>query len=179
MPTDTATQTTVPTLHLVRWTVTSGSNAQSRGAVVVSAGDHRWKASAEGNGPIDALFRAVDKAIHEVLAGHPRLIAYDIHALAEGPDAEGDVTVRIAPPADAEGARAIGDYDGAARSTNIVAASIEAYIGAINAMLAEAHWAGAAAEAGRRAEPESAGPGERAEIDHAAGHIDTVEWFER
>ena len=180
MPAETATQTTVPTLHLVRWTVTSGSNAQSRGAVVVSAGDHRWKASAEGNGPIDALYRAVDKAIHEVLAGHPRLLAYDIHALAEGQDAEGEVTVRIAPPAGAEGARATGRYDGSARSTNIVAASIEAYIEAVNVMLAEAHWAGAAAEAGsRRAAPEPAGPGERAEIDEDAGHIDTTEWFNR
>ena len=33
------------TLHLARWTVTSGSNANSRGAVVISAGDHQWQAS--------------------------------------------------------------------------------------------------------------------------------------
>ena len=45
-PTDTAT----PTLHLSRWTVTSGSQVQSRGAVVISSGDHQWEASAEGNG---------------------------------------------------------------------------------------------------------------------------------
>ena len=42
-------------------------------------------ASAEGNGAIDALYRAVDKALAEVLDGHPRLLAYDIHALGEGP----------------------------------------------------------------------------------------------
>jgi 2-isopropylmalate synthase len=180
MATETAPQTTVPTLHLVRWTVTSGSNVQSRGAVVVSAGGHRWRASAEGNGPIDALFRAVDRATHEVLAGHPRLLAYDIHALAEGPDAEGEVRVRIAPPSGAGGARSEGEYDGAARSTNIIAASIEAYIEAINAMLGEEHWAGAAAEAGsRRGKPEPAGPAKRAEIDEEAGHIDTTEWFNR
>ncbi len=180
MPTETAKETAVPVLHLVRWTVTSGSNAQSRGAVVVAAGEHRWKASAEGNGPIDALYRAVDSAIHEVLAGHPRLLAYDIHALAEGPDAEGKVTVRIGPPAGAEGARATGHYDGSSTSTNIVAASIEAYIEAVNAMLGEAHWAGAAAEAGsRRGDPEPASAGERAEIDEDAGQIDTTEWFNR
>jgi len=43
------------TLHLARWTVTSGSNVNSRGAVVIAAGDHQWEASAEGNGAIDAV----------------------------------------------------------------------------------------------------------------------------
>jgi 2-isopropylmalate synthase len=179
MTTEATRRTAAPTLHLVRWTVASGSNVQSRGAVVVSAGGHRWKAAAEGNGPIDALYRSVDEAVHEVLTGHPRLIAYDIHALAEGPDAEGEVRVRIAPPSAAEGARSEGEYEGAARSTNIIAASIEAYIEAINAMLAEAQWAGAAAEAGGKRTSDPAEQGSRAEIDEDAGHIDTTEWFNR
>ena len=51
------------TLHLARWTATSGSNARSRGAVVIASGDHEWRASATGNGAIDALYRAVDKAL--------------------------------------------------------------------------------------------------------------------
>src|SRR5215213_11629466 len=108
-----------PTLHLARWTVTSGSNVNSRGAVVIAAGDHQWEASAEGNGAVDALFRAVDQALGGVLTGHPRLLAYDVHAVAEGPDAEGRVTVSIAPPTQAEGARASGSYTGEITSTNI------------------------------------------------------------
>ena len=52
-----------PTLQLTRWTVTSSSNAQSRGAVVMEAGAHHWRASAEGNGAVDALFKAVDAAL--------------------------------------------------------------------------------------------------------------------
>ena len=36
-------------LHLTRWTVTSGSNSQSRGAVVLAAGERHWRASAQGN----------------------------------------------------------------------------------------------------------------------------------
>ncbi|MEJ7696145.1 MAG: alpha-isopropylmalate synthase regulatory domain-containing protein [Candidatus Limnocylindrales bacterium] len=142
MPDDRTTDPAKPTLHLARWTVTSGSNARSRGAVILDAGDHHWRASAEGNGAIDALYRAVDKALSEVLDGHPRLLAYDIHALGEGTDTIGAVTVRIAPP-EATGARGRGEYDGAARGTNIIAASIEAYIVALNAMLDEAHWTGA------------------------------------
>ena len=68
-------------LHLARWTVTSGSNANSRGAVVIASGDHQWEASAEGNGAIDALFRAVDSALANVLTGHPRLHGYAVRAL--------------------------------------------------------------------------------------------------
>jgi hypothetical protein len=174
--------TAAPTLHLARWTVTSGSQAQSRGAVVIASGDHQWEASAEGNGAVDALFRAVDRALAGVLTGHPRLVAYDVHAVAEGPDAEGVVTVQIAPPSDAAGPRSTGRYAGEARSENIIAGSVDAYIVAINAMLAEEHWAGAAESAGNRKRARSAAAepaGGRAKLDEEAGRIDTTEWFNR
>jgi 2-isopropylmalate synthase len=169
------------TLQLARWTVTSGSNVRSRGAVVITAGDHEWRASAQGNGAIDALYRAVDKALHGVLAGHPRLLAYDIHALGEGTDTIGAVSVRIAPP-EVAGERGRGEYGGQARGPNIIAASIEAYILALNEMLAEAHWSGATdAAASRRRVPVSAGMAreQRADIDEGEGQHDAVAWFER
>jgi len=168
------------TLHLARWTVTSGSNANSRGAVVIASGDHQWEASAEGNGAVDALFRAVDKALAGVLTGHPRLLSYDVHAVAEGPDAEGRVTVSIAPPSDASGPRGSGRYTGEIVSTNIIAASIEAYVDAINDLLAEEHWAGAAESAGNRKRArvsEPAAKAQRAQLDEEAGKIDTTDWF--
>jgi len=168
------------TLHLARWTVTSGSNANSRGAVVIAAGDHQWEASAEGNGAVDALFRAVDKALTGVLTGHPRLLSYDVHAIAEGPDAEGKVTVAIAPPSDASGPRGSGRYVGEITSTNIIAASIEAYVDAINELLAEEHWQGATETAGNRKRARVTAPGakaQRAELDEEAGRIDTTDWF--
>jgi len=157
-----------PTLHLARWTVTSGSNVQSRGAVVIEAGDHHWRASAEGNGAVDALFKAVDGALADVLDGHPRLVGYDVHALAENSEAEGLVIVAVQPPAGAEGARAEGLYNGRARSTNIIAASIEAYMEALNAMLAEAHWAGAAEEAGKGRRGADEHHGRRGKLDKDA-----------
>src|SRR5258705_4351859 len=186
MAADTTPATTAPTddaadtLHLTRWTVTSGSNANSRGAVVIAGGDHQWEASAEGNGAVDALFRAVDKALAGVLTGHPRLLSYDVHAVAEGPDAEGKVTVAIAPPSDASGPRSIGRYVGEITSTNIIAASIEAYIDAINELLAEEHWQGATESAGNRKRAglsEPAAKAQRAELDEEAGRIDTTDWF--
>jgi hypothetical protein len=165
-------------LHLSRWTVTSGSNAQSRGAVVIEAGDHHWQASSQGNGAVDALFVAVDKALAEVLDGHPRLVAYEVKALAEGPGAEGLVSVRIRPPAAAEGARGEGEYTGSSSSTNIIAASIEAYVEALNAMLDEAHWEGAAesAAAGKTVRKPS---GRRAEYDREKAKPATTNWFDQ
>jgi hypothetical protein len=171
-------------LRLARWTVSSGSNARSRGAVIIDSGDHHWQASADGIGAIDALYKAVDKAISEVLDGHPRLLAYDIHALGEGTDTIGVVNVRIAPPL-ASGERGEGEYDGEARGPNLIAASIEAYLVALNQMLGEEHWVGApeaAAATGtraRRKSPVSAGTAreQRAELDEEAGGIDTVDWF--
>lgn len=169
-----------PAVHLARWTITSGSNVQSRGVVVIASGDHQWNASSEGNGAVDALLRAVDAALVDVLAGHPRLVAYDVHAIGEGPGAEGQVSLTIAPPASAEGARGTGRYDGAAQGTNIIAASVEAYVQAINAMLAEAHWAGAPDSAGnaRRRLTREATP-RRAEVDKDAARKASVDWFDR
>lgn len=171
-------------LRLARWTVTSGSNTQSRGAVVIEGGDHNWQASSQGNGAVDALFGAVDAALEEVLQGHPRLVAYDVHAVAEGPDAEGVVKIRIRPPESAHGARAAGEYDGESKSANIIAASIEAYVEAINTMLEEAHWAGAADEAGHEKRASGTGApagsaGKRAEFDQDEANHDTTAWFEQ
>lgn len=154
-----------PTLQLTRWTVTSSSNSQSRGAVVIEAGSHHWRASAEGNGAVDALFKAVDAALAEVLQGHPKLVGYDVHALAEGPEAEGLVIVAIEPPAGLADGRSAGLYQGRARSTNTIAASIEGYVGALNAMLAEADWAGAAESAGKDRRAAAPPHGRRGELD--------------
>jgi 2-isopropylmalate synthase len=169
-------------LHLDRWTVTSGSNVQSRGAVVIGAGDHQWDGAAEGNGPVDALFRAVDVALAAVLEGHPRLIAYDVHAVAEGPDSEGLVTVRIAPPSSAEGERAAGKYTGSSSDVNIIAASVEAYIEAVDRLLADATWTGATEAGGNRRRAQAAAVASaprRAEFDEDAADHDTTAWFER
>ncbi len=169
--------------HLSRWTVTTGSSVGSRAAVVIHAGGHDWKASAEGNGAVDALYQAVDRALSDVLGGHPLLLAYDVHALAQGPDAQGQVTVRIAPPESAEGARSDGRFTGEVTSTNIVAASVEAYVRALNAMLGDESWAGAAEEAGTRGRVRSRSAETAsdtvAEFDEEGVPIDATEWFNR
>ncbi len=164
-------------VRLARWTCSTGSNVQSRAAVVVQAGDHVWEASAEGNGAVDALYEAVDRALAGILSGRPRLLAYRVTSLGEGPDAEGRVDVEVAPPAGAAGPRAEGRYHGSCRGPNTIACSVEAYLEAINAMLAEEHWADAAAAArsGGRGPRDTAAPAvEISETDH-----EPTQWFER
>jgi hypothetical protein len=78
------------------------------------------------------------------------------------------VIVAIQPPAGAQGDRGQGLYNGRARSTNIIAASIDAYIEALNAMLAEAHWAGAAETAGKGRRGPAEHHGRRGELDKDA-----------
>jgi hypothetical protein len=167
-------------VHLARWTCSTGSNTQSRGAVIIESGEHQWRGAAEGNGAIHALLNAVDDALREVLQGHPRLLSYEVRAVAEGADAAGRVTVRLAPPAAASGRRASGEYEASSTGENIVAASVEAYVEAINQLLAEAHWAGATEAAGNRRKTRHARRTQpAAEYDEASAGHDTSAWFER
>ena len=167
-------------LRLVRWTVTSGSNVNSRAAVVLRAAHHDWQASAEGNGAVDALLRAVNLALVEVLGGAPLLLAFDVHALSEGPAAEGRVTVRIAPPLTATGERSDGRFTGEVSSTNIIAASVEAYVAALNEMLGSGSWTGAAEDVVAKRERGTGDEPESGEAEYLHGRtIDTSAWFNR
>jgi hypothetical protein len=164
-------------VRLERWTVTAGSNTTSRAAVVLSGGGRDWQASSEGPGAIDALFSAVDTALAAILGGQPRLVAYDVHALGEGPGAVGRASVRVAPPAGASGARAEGEFAGEVASVSVLAASVEAYVQALNGLLGAESWAGApeaAASAHGVAAQVTAAP---VEVDADAEPIDTTEWF--
>ncbi len=80
--------------------------------------------AAPGEGPVDASFNAIDRI---ALAGSdliPELTDYDIRAVTDGSDALGEATVKI---------RA-GDsiFTGRGVSTDIIKASIKAYLNAIN-----------------------------------------------
>jgi 2-isopropylmalate synthase len=98
--------------------------------------------SAVGTGPIDATYKAIDSAIVEFGANIPaKLLEFVIHAVTEGIDAIGEVTVRIesvesTPVVDAQSevsqARTYGGYGA---DTDIVVASAKAYLAAINKAL--------------------------------------------
>lgn len=94
--------------------------------VCLKRGDEKFENVALGDGPIDAAFRAIDK-----IANPPEhsFDIYDIHSISEGKDTLGDVTLRLA-----SGGK---NYTGRGLSTDIMEASIKAYIRAINKLCSD------------------------------------------
>src|SRR6185295_14992673 len=72
------------------------------------------------NGPVNALFSAVDDALQPVLGWHPVLTEYEIKAVSAGEDAQGQVLVRCRRSSD-EGPGAL-VVTGHGLSTNIIEA---------------------------------------------------------
>jgi 2-isopropylmalate synthase len=106
--------------------VTSGSNTVPTATVrVACAGGEPVQESATGDGPVDAVYRAIDRALGQEF----RLLDYALRAVTGDKDAVGEVTVRLA---DAAGrtATAIG------ASTDVIEASARAYVAAVNKLLA-------------------------------------------
>jgi 2-isopropylmalate synthase len=118
------------TVGLVDWEVSSAKGGESRGHVTLTLTGTERHGSSKGNGPVDALYGAVDAAIEPVLAWHPALISYEIRAVSGGEDAQGQVVVRCRRSSD-DPARA-DSVTGHGLSTNIVEASLEAYLVATN-----------------------------------------------
>ena len=77
-----------------------------------------------GAGPVDAAYKAVDKAI----SAHGELTEFNVKAITRGIDAIGEVTVRIT----AEDGNI---YTGRGADTDIIVSSAKAYINAINRMI--------------------------------------------
>jgi 2-isopropylmalate synthase len=80
--------------------------------------------SASGDGPIDALYRAIDDAVDE----HHDLVNYTIRSVTEGADAQGEVTVLIGYGGPC--------FSGRDNGTDVVLASAQAYINALNNLAA-------------------------------------------
>ena len=114
------------TWKLVHWAVDSGSALGATGTIQLQHKDGSLhKKAALGNGPIDAAFTVID----QIIGKEPKLDSYDLGAITEGEDAQGETSVKIS----------LGDrhWNGRGVSVDIVESSIKAYIAAINAMEAE------------------------------------------
>ncbi len=98
--------------------------------------------SAVGTGPIDAAYKAIDNAITDYGTKVPaKLLEFVIHAVTEGIDAIGEVTVRIEDtnsPRVVDAQSEIGQartFGGYGADTDIVVASAKAYLSALNKVL--------------------------------------------
>ncbi|CAA9459120.1 MAG: 2-isopropylmalate synthase [uncultured Rubrobacteraceae bacterium] len=101
--------------------VVAATGRQSRAAVTISHAEQgTFEAEAEGEGPVDAVFRAIDAATN--IKG--RLTDFRIDAVTGGKDALGEVRVSV----EFEG----GDYAGRGLSQDVVEAAARAYVRAVN-----------------------------------------------
>ncbi len=93
--------------------------------------------AAVGTGPVDAVYKAIDA----VVAEHVTLLEFVVHAVTEGIDALGEVTVRIQSQNGVHSLDAQKEVDqprtfgGYGADTDIVVASAKAYLAALNKLL--------------------------------------------
>ena len=122
-------------IRLIHLEVASCMGEVPVAAVQLSVDGKEQAASAEGSGPVDATF----KAIEQLIGSDASLQLYSVNAITQGTDSQGEVTVRL------EKAGRIVNGNGA--DTDIVVASAKAYINALNLMREGAY----------RAHPQTAG----------------------
>ncbi len=88
--------------------------------VILSVGGKEQQADAQGGGPVDATF----KAIEQIVQSGTELQLYSVNNITSGTDAQGEVTVRLS-----KGGRVV---NGQGADTDIVVASAKAYLHALN-----------------------------------------------
>jgi 2-isopropylmalate synthase len=120
-----ATATTA-TICLQGWSVTSSHGGRAMGMISLSVLDQPRSVEATGNGPVDALYGAIDEALEAVLGWKPILDEYEIRAVSAGEDAQGQVVVRV--HRSTEDGRDTFVATGHGLSTNIIEASVAAYL---------------------------------------------------
>ena len=114
--------------HMVSYQLFAGNMLTPTATVTLEHDGATYVEAAVGDGPIDAAYKAVDR----ITGLSPTLDSYAIRAVTEGQDALGEVTVRILK----EKSAARGTL-GKGVSTDIIEASILAYLNAINRALME------------------------------------------
>lgn len=114
------------TYELTYLHISSGSTVVPTATVGLRHGDEVLEEAACGNGPVDAICKAVDK----ITGISCRLVSWGINAVTSGKDALGDVNLKIT----VDGKRV---YRGRGISTDVLEASARAYINAVNKMIYE------------------------------------------
>ena len=109
-----------PLWQLVGFEVRSGTQIKPQAEVILKHRGKKSRVVSTGDGPVDACFKAVDKLI-----GIPvQLLDYRLEAVTRGKDAQGAVNLSL----NSQGK----NFSGRGSSTDIIEASILAYINALN-----------------------------------------------
>jgi 2-isopropylmalate synthase len=88
--------------------------------ITVAVDGQELHTAAEGSGPVDAAFKAIEAVAHS----GSELLLYSVNAITTGTDAQGEVTVRLARDGKV--------VNGQGADTDIIVASAKAYLNALN-----------------------------------------------
>ena len=105
---------------LVTMSQASGMGEKPHAKVVMAEAGTEKKAESQGDGPVDATF----KAIESLAKSGAELLLYSVNAVTQGTESQGEVTVRLS-----KGGRIV---NGVGADTDIIVASAKAYISALN-----------------------------------------------
>jgi len=114
-----------PTYILDSYVVTSGNTISATAHLKLHRQDKVLEGVSIGDGPIDAAFRAVE----QITGQHFELDDFQIQAVTEGREAMGQTVVKLRSGSKVHSGRGI--------STDIIGASIRAYINALNKIVYE------------------------------------------
>jgi len=106
--------------ELESFQISSGNKIIATSTVSVKRNNIVITEAATGDGPVDAAFNAIERAVGTEF----NLEEYSIRAVTEGKDALGEVTVRVSKDSKL--------FIGRGVSTDIIEASVKAYINSIN-----------------------------------------------
>jgi len=107
-------------IKLVSLHAASGTRDAPIAAVELDIEGKLHKATAQGDGPVDAAFQAIKSLVEP----NGKLLLYSVNAITSGTDAQGEVTVRLQ-----DGDRIV---NGQGSDTDIVVASAKAFVAALN-----------------------------------------------
>lgn len=113
----------VPVYRLVNMEITTRTDNSSYAVVNLEKEGKVFRGESEGDGPIEALFKAIDKATDT----HFELIDFSLKSVTTGKDALGEALVKLKNNGEV--------FAGRGTSKNVLEASAIAYINAINRAL--------------------------------------------
>ena len=108
--------------RLISMDVSSKTGRAPHAALVLRSHGSDHEVEADGDGPVDAVFKAIEK----VAQSRTDLKLYSVNAITTGTDSQGEVTVRLA--------REGRIVNGQGSDTDILVASAKAYLNALNVM---------------------------------------------
>ena len=114
-----------PTYELDSYVINCGNTISASGYVKMKKNGEPVEAVALGDGPIDAAFYAVE----QIVGHHYDLDSFQVQAVTEGQEAMGETIIKLAANGKV--------YSGRGISTDIVGASIHAYVNALNKVVYE------------------------------------------